>query len=201
MSSGRPLTEDRPNDTLEWLLLMQHHGLPTRLLDWSKNAFTALYFAIRKHDQKQEIDAAVWVLDPRRLNEACKLGRSIAFPRPEQKARIKEFCLLDKPLKSPTFPIPLIPPHMSPRITAQRSRFTLHPDKCNELERFAKITSKKDRCWYLVKLRIPWSVQPRILRALRLVGVTQPEITPGLDSLATEILQRIELGVDDLEIQ
>lgn len=35
-----------PQNDFEWLCLMQHYGIPTRLLDWSTNAFTALYFAL-----------------------------------------------------------------------------------------------------------------------------------------------------------
>ena len=49
---------------INWRYLMQHYGLQTRLLDWSKNALTALYFAIRKYDVKSEQkSAAVWVLN------------------------------------------------------------------------------------------------------------------------------------------
>lgn len=45
-----------PKDDFEWLCLMQHYGIPTRLLDWSTNAFTALYFALHGKHSKSRIN-------------------------------------------------------------------------------------------------------------------------------------------------
>ncbi len=54
------------HSTLDWLTLMQHHGIPTRLLDWSSSMAVALWFAV--YDKHNECDAAVWVLNAARLN-------------------------------------------------------------------------------------------------------------------------------------
>lgn len=49
------------NNTYDWLTLMQHYGLPTRLLDWSSNLLVSLYFCC---SSDTESDGALFVFDP-----------------------------------------------------------------------------------------------------------------------------------------
>ena len=53
------LARDLQNDW-DWLALAQHHGLPTRLLDWTTNALVALWFAVEQPPE-EDANGAVWM--------------------------------------------------------------------------------------------------------------------------------------------
>jgi len=62
------LHQMRAQDPWEMYALMQHYGLPTRLLDWSEAALVALYFAVSADSPSN--DAGVWMLNPWSFNKA-----------------------------------------------------------------------------------------------------------------------------------
>ena len=64
-----------PSNSQEWLFVMRHHGVPTRLLDWSESPLVAAFFSAIKHDDR---DGAIWALMPLELNKAY--GRIWDYP-------------------------------------------------------------------------------------------------------------------------
>jgi hypothetical protein len=72
--SHKPLLRRDYLDKFEWLCLMQHHGAPTRMLDWTENVLIALYFAVR--DPQADCDGVVWALNAGRLNEITRVSTS-----------------------------------------------------------------------------------------------------------------------------
>lgn len=87
----RPYLSTLPRDDWEWLSIAQHHGLPTRLLDWTYNPLVALYFAVEKN---YEADGALFALratkkassqaredSPFQLQRSVKLYPNVVTPR------------------------------------------------------------------------------------------------------------------------
>lgn len=180
----------------EWYHVMQHHGLPTRLLDWSTGSLIALYFALRNLSSISR--AAVWVLDPYWLN-----SESIGDYVTVYTDRVIQVDLDEKIAPSyldynhedssdapelPKFPIAINPPNVTPRISAQRGCFTAHGEMSDGLSAIYK-RSNSPR---LVQLRISDSAAEAIKSELKVAGISEATLFPDLDGLAREM--RIEYG-------
>lgn len=105
---SRPYLDFIPNNDWEWLALAQHHGFPTRLLDWSKNPLVALYFAV---EQEHGQDSAVYVYGRSKIIDTDVHQNPFAIDQVFQ----------------------FVPPHLNRRIIAQAATFTVHPDPTKEL--------------------------------------------------------------------
>lgn len=73
--------QHRPLTPWEELAIAQHHGLPTRFMDWTTNPLVALYFAVRHTGGRSE-DSAVYVLisNPKRYADARRAPRGQIKP-------------------------------------------------------------------------------------------------------------------------
>ncbi len=172
---ARPLLRGVPVSDWEWYFVMQHYGLPTRLLDWTSGALLALYFALRS--STGENDAAVWVLDPWALNEvSIKRAELILSTEPTAKPYLNSKFGTDNKAH---LPIGVVPPYNSERITVQRGSFTVHGTDRHGLEHLYK-----DR---LAKITVPKDAALELKRELRTSGIGEFTVFPDLDGLCREI--------------
>ncbi|HEV8583021.1 MAG TPA: FRG domain-containing protein [Thermoanaerobaculia bacterium] len=173
--------ERLPASNWEWLFLMQHYGLRTRLLDWTESSLIALYFALRDHTGAA--DAAVWMLNPWWLNRET-FGDYVLFPADDPRAGDHAPLWGGHKLKG-RLPIAITPSHGSQRIAAQRGVFTIHGTEPDALDRLA-LRRGKDRP-NLRRLVIPKARVPAMRRELSISGISESLIFPELSGLCREI--------------
>jgi hypothetical protein len=167
-------------ERLDWYSVMQHYGLPTRMLDWTTGSLIALYFALR--DTNAEVDRAVFVLNQSKINSTIHhLDMNYESGRQQN---YKE--LLDKyipNLKIGEYPIAITPPYIDKRIIAQKGRFTIHGNLKDSLEdicdKFCIDIEKiiiEDPYVYLIKMQLVEA------------GITESVLFPDLEGLAREFI-------------
>jgi hypothetical protein len=171
------------NDAAGWLSLMQHHGLPTRLLDWSASVLVAAHFAVAEQwrhraNVSDAEPAALWCLIPGRLNWS-QLGNSVLY------SLVHDNVL---PLLRPAFGgeagpgavAAAHPPHDNLRIMLQQGFFTIH-DADTPMENLPYSRE------FLYRLIIPPEIIPPLQRLLLHLGINDSLLFPDLDHLASEL--------------
>ena len=173
--------ERLPANDWEWVFLMQHYGLPTRLLDWTESSLIALYFAIR--DNAGDADAAVWVMNPWWLNHQT-FDDYVLFAADDPRAAGHAPLRPGEKLKG-QLPLAITPIHGSQRIAAQRGVFTLHGTERGALDRLA--SSRKTEGAYLRPIIIPKANIFTVHQDLAISGISESLIFPELSGLCREI--------------
>jgi len=182
------LQQMRAEGDWESYALMQHYGLPTRLLDWSEAALVALYFAVSGTPTMN--NAAVWMLHPWTLNE---LSMNYEWILDSGDDRVADYLpdVFTGRDDIPNDPIALQIPYNSPRITAQRGLFTIHGRKKTPLEEV--MAPRSDR---LVKIQIPADRVIAMRRQLYTAGVSEAALFPELGALCRDLKRH---WIDDRE--
>lgn len=167
----------------EWYHLMQHYGVPTRLLDWTEGALIALFFALRRIDH---VDVpCVWVLEPKWLNKVSTRKEILYYSDPSYQEKIdkKVMKYLDDEAKLPDYPVAVLPALIDHRIVAQKAVYTIHGKKKNGYLEL----SKRYRNAQILKLQIDSKAANNIRDQLGAAGVTETTLFPDLEGLAREI--------------
>jgi FRG domain-containing protein len=173
-----------PEDsTWNWLALAQHHGLPTRLLDWTFSPYVALHFATARRED--DADGVVWMLDyvrahelaPKKLREQLEREGGNVFTTEMLAACAAGFDELAD--LGDDFVVFVEPPSFDERIVNQYSLFSLmsraDASLYDWLERHREL-------WR--KLVIPSALKPEVRDKLDQANVTERVLFPGLDGLS-----------------
>ena len=170
----------------EWELLVaaQHHGLPTRLLDWTYSPLVAAHFAT---SATVATDRVIWRLDWKRIHRAFGLPE-LAFLI-EDLERIRGHDSRFTPWKlfaqeTRDFACLIDPPSLDARIVAQSGAFTLCSDKTRSLDCFLADHGLQDT---LTRFVIPFAKIQCIRDQLDLVGISERHLFPDLDGVAAEL--------------
>ncbi|OBR90029.1 FRG domain protein [Clostridium ragsdalei P11] len=185
-----PFLKNIPQSDWEWLILMQHYGLQTRLLDFTIDPLIALSFALRTDMPDDEYNcsnnAVVWIFDPYNYNkESINQDASIVNLVTLDDQQTLLYGVGDKPSRI-SEPLACIGTLNNSRIVSQKGTFLLFPRLPIERVRpFEKICDDKA---ILQKLIIPSSKIENMRRQLKNMGYNNTKLFPGLDSLAKDIL-------------
>jgi hypothetical protein len=168
-----------------WLSLGKHHGLPTRLLDWTYSPYVAMHFATENFRQFDE-DGAIWCVDFRKSNEMLpKPLRAILDMHDanifttemlhEVAQTLKEFEALAKK----DFVLFFEPPSLDERIVNQFALFSLPSTAATSLE---EILHQREATYrrIIIPAALKWEVRDKLDQA----NITERVLFPGLDGIS-----------------
>lgn len=180
-------TEDRPADDWDWLFLLRHHNVPTRLLDWTESPIVALYFAVQD-GRGPPGDGAIWVLYPTMLNKHAGIimdfeGDLPLFDGSDQ--HTKPYSPSEILMGEDREPIAGIAPRQSRRMVAQHSVFTITHRPLKSLD----TVGTGD---HLGRFIIPQELKETIRDELGAIMFNRYTLFPELDSVGQHARRRFD---------
>jgi len=162
----------RTNPAARWSL-MQHYGIPTRMLDWTDDILTAAYFAVESEWDK---NGAIWMVHVADLNDAARKqlhGKPVSYQhfRSPQALPVVQLWMEDEPHE---------------RVRKQKGLFTFCHQILGEQEKLIEEVcrpkfERSEAYEVFRKAIIPMELKPRFMAELRARNISAKELFPGED--------------------
>lgn len=186
----------KPDSKLAWLSIMQHYGVPTRLLDFTESPYVALYFALEAYNPQTCADFAIFALDYSTI-----MDRSIehisskdgAFKETRFSVYEKQDEIFEKVVDRFAYDIAWIaePKQLNARLDRQAGSFLLSGNRGLRIqevldsEPYANVT--------MYKFRVKHELYTGIFALLRKMNITSKSLYGDLDGLARSIRMQMQV--------
>ena len=173
------------NTQLRSLVLAQHHGLPTRLLDWTYSPFIAMHFAT-SNTEKFNIDGVIWKIDfvkvnsliPEPLKNLLTIEKCNAFTVEMLESEFSNLQKFDE-IIGKGHVLFFEPPSIDDRIVNQFALFSIMTDATFVLDLWLVQHPEVYRR-IIIPSHLKWEVRDKLDQA----NITERVLFPGLDGLA-----------------
>lgn len=154
-----PYLKNDPTNDYDWLVHAQHHGLPTRILDWSENPLKALFFAVEDRGF-DHVDGALHVCQPQQIGPTTgdiHYGTGVQFFRSR---------------------------YTNDRILAQEGAFSITYIKQENDDFETNLDVNTTELMEYKKIKIPKESKKLLRDKLNRLGINYRTIFPGLDGIS-----------------
>jgi hypothetical protein len=172
----------------DWLSMAQHHGLPTRLLDWTYSPYVALHFVTAETARMNE-DGVVWCIDfvkahqllPEMLRTRLAQEGADVFTTEMMAVLIRDLPHLDEMADADPFLLFFEPPSIDARIVNQFALFSAMPGADIPIERWLTLHPEMCKKIVIPGGELKWEIRDKLDQA----NITERVLFPGLDGLSS----------------
>lgn len=175
----------KPGSFWHWLTVAQHHGLPTRLLDWTYSPFVSMHFATSNIEMARE-DGAIWKVNyhesakqlPPRLKNCLESEGSNVFTEEMLLGLVNSLEDFDS-LSNNDFFLFYEPPSINPRIVNQFALFSIASNARRSMDEIV-LEQLGDAVKLIIPAKLKWEIRDKLDQA----NITERVLFPGLDGLS-----------------